>query len=141
MDSYKVKQNLYGNINAYLTPLLVIAIVVSMIFSLNEGRSVVTLIPMLVLIAFALYRYAMYIKRPLEIEVNGNQIKMKDLFGKITECTFADISDIEVNKRRELLFTINENKIRGLNTFNGFDKFIEDAKKKNPNIKYWGFTA
>jgi hypothetical protein len=75
----------------------------------------------------------------MEIEVTGNNIKMKDIFGRITECTFADITDIEVNKRKELYFTIGENKIRGLNTYKDFGKFIEDAKTKNPDIKLWGF--
>jgi len=81
----------------------------------------------------------MYIKRPLLIEVSGDKIKMKNVLGKITEFTFADIEDIEVNKRRELFFTIKGDKIKGLNTFKDFDKFIDDAKKKNPSIKFWGF--
>ena len=55
-------------------------------------------------------RYLIYIKRPMEIEVTGNNIKFKDIFGKATECTFADIEDIEINKRRELHFNLKEKK-------------------------------
>lgn len=75
----------------------------------------------------------------MEIEVTGDKIKMKDIFGKITECSFSDLTDIELTKRREIFFTIGENKIRSQNTYKDFDIFIEDAKKKNPDIKLWGF--
>lgn len=75
----------------------------------------------------------------MEIEVSGDQIKMKDILGNVTEITFADITDIEINRRRELYISFKETKLRGLNTFKDFDRFIEDVKKKNPNTKFWGF--
>ena len=105
----------------------------------NREGSNLTLVYLLVLVPLISYRYFQYVKRPMEIEVTGDQIKMKDIFGRTTECKFTDISDIEVNKRREIYFTMGENKIRGLNTYKNFEKFLEDAKEKNPNLKLWGF--
>lgn len=71
--------------------------------------------------------------------MSGDQIKMKDIFGKVTEITFADLTDIEINKRRELYISFKETKLRGLNTYKDFARFIDDVKKKNPNTKFWGF--
>ncbi len=139
MESYKIKQNLYGVLQAYITPILTIAIIVAYFIIYNERATVVMWIYLAVIVVFVGYRYLMYIKRPLEIEVSGDQIKFKDIFGKVTELSFSDITDIEVNRRRELFFTLKEKKIRGLNTFKDFDKFLEDAKKKNPALKLWGF--
>jgi len=139
LESYKVKQNFYGLLQAYLTPILLLFIIVSFLMAYNKEGSNLALIYLLVIVPLVSYRYFQYIKRPMEIEVTGDQLKMKDIFGKITECAFTDITDIEVNKRREIYFTIGENKIRSLNTYKDFDKFLEDAKKKNTNLKLWGF--
>ena len=140
MENYKIKQNFYGIMQAYITPLLSLAIVIFFLIAYQERQSTVMLIYIVVVVGLVAYRYLMYINRPMEIEVNGNDIKFKSITGKITELTFNDIEDIEVNKRRELIFSLKDKKIRGLNTFKDFDKFIEDAKKKNPEIKFWGFS-
>jgi hypothetical protein len=139
MESYKVKQNLMGLMHAYLTPILLIFIIVAFVMQYVERRSLISLVYLAIFIPIISYRYFVYLKRPLEIEVAGDKIKMKDILGKITECSFVDITDIEVTKRRELYFTIKENKIRSLNTYKDFDKFLDDAKSKNPAIKLWGF--
>ncbi len=139
MDSYKIKQNLLGLVNAYATPFLLIFIAATFLFSYFDKHNTTSIIYLLVFIPIIAYRYFIYIKKPMEIEVIGNQIKMKDIFGKITECSFSDLTDIELTKRKEIFFTIGERKIRSLNTYKNFDVFIEDAKKKNPDIKLWGF--
>ncbi len=141
MESYKLKQNFTGIFQAYGTPISMIAVLAYLAFTFSNFSSPLFVIYFAAIIAFAGYRYFIYIKRPIEIEVTGSQIKMKDIFGKVTEITFADLTDIEINKRRELNFSYKETKIRGLNTFKGFDKFIEDVKKKNPNTKFWGFES
>lgn len=125
---------------AYVSPVLMIAVIVFFSISLKERFSVAMLIYLVAILLYAGYKYFIYLKRPMEIEVNGMQIKIKNLLGKVTEFTFNDLTDIEITKRRELYLTINENKIRGLNTFKNFDRFVEDAKKKNPNINFWGFS-
>ncbi len=140
MESYKIKQNLYGLMQAYITPILTIAIIIFFLIANQERPSTLLWVYIVLLIGIVGYRYFMYINRPMEIEVDGNKIKFKSILGKITELTFADIEDIEVNKRKELLINLKDRKIRGLNTFKDFDKFLEDAKKKNPEIKLWGFN-
>lgn len=139
LDTYKVKQNFLGLMYAYLIPVLFLFVIGTFMMQYIETHSTIAIVYILVFIPLIVFRYMKYIKRPMEIEVSGNQIKMKDIFGKVTECTFSDITDIEVNKRRELFITINDNKLCGLNTFKGFDKFLEDAKEKNPKLKLWGF--
>ena len=139
MESYKLKQNFSGLFQAYGTPISLIAVLLYLVFTFSHFSSTFFIVYFLAIFAFAGYRYFIYIKRPLEIEVNGNQIKLKDIFGKVTELTFADLTDIEINKRRELYLSFRETKLRGLNTFKDFEKFIEDVKKKNPNTKFWGF--
>ncbi len=125
---------------AYITPILTIAIIIFFLIANQERPSTLLWVYIVLLIGIVGYRYFMYINRPMEIEVDGNKIKFKSILGKITELTFADIEDIEVNKRKELLINLKDRKIRGLNTFKDFDKFLEDAKKKNPEIKLWGFN-
>lgn len=139
MESYKLKQNFTGLFQAYGTPISMIAVLAYLAFTFSHFSSPFFIIYFAAIIAFAGYRYFIYIKRPMEIEVNGNQIKMKDIFGKVTEITFADLADIEINKRRELYFSFKETKLRGLNTYKDFARFIEDVKVKNPNTKFWGF--
>ena len=139
MENYKVKQNFYGLMQAYVTPILFVVIVVFFLIAYQNQRSLFTWIYLVVLLVVFGYRYLLYVERPMEIEVNGDQIKFKNIFGKITELTFADIEDIEVNRRKELFFNLKDKKIRGLNTYKNFNKFIEDAQKKNPGIKLWGF--
>lgn len=139
MESYKLKQNFSGLFQAYGTPISIFAVLIYLAFTFSHFSSPFFIVYFLAIFAFAGYRYFIYIKRPLEIEVIGNQIKLKDIFGKITEITFADLTDIEINKRRELYLSFGETKLRGLNTFKDFDKFIDDVKKKNPNTKFWGF--
>lgn len=141
MESYKLKQNFSGLFQAYGTPISIIAVLLYLVFTFSHFSSTFFIVYFLAIFAFAGYRYFIYIKRPLEIEVNGNQIKLKDIFGKITELTFAELTDIEINKRRELYISFREKKLRGLNTFKDFEKFIEDVKKKNPNTKFWGFES
>lgn len=141
LETYKLKQNLYGLFQAYGTPISVIAVILYFYFALNNVNSTFFLVYFLAILGFTGYRYYMYIKRPMEIEVSGDQIKLKDILGKVTELTFSDITDIEINKRRELYISFKETKLRGLNTFKDFDRFIEDVKKKNPNTKFWGFDS
>lgn len=139
MDSYMIKQNLYGLIQAYSTPILFVAVIVVFSVSQTHNENLSSWLIILILLGLTSYRYFLYINRPLQIEVDGDNIKLKTVLGKTTEITFADIKDIEINKRRELFFTINDQKIRSLNTYKDFNKFLEDAKKKNPEIKFWGF--
>lgn len=139
MEAYKIKQNLYGLIQAYSTPILLIAVIVVFSISQTHNENLSSWLIILILLGLTSYRYFLYINRPLQIEVDGDRIKFKTVLGKITEFTFADVQDIEINKRRELFFTINDQKIRSLNTYKNFDKFLDDAKGKNPTIKFWGF--
>jgi hypothetical protein len=140
MESYKIKQSFLGLLQAYFTPFLTIGIIVFFLISYSERHSTFMLFYIVILIAVIGYRYYMYVNRPMEIEVDGDRIKFKTIFGKITELSFADIQDIEVTRRKELLFSLKDKKIRGLNTYKDFDKFIADAKQKNPAIKFWGFS-
>ena len=139
MESYKLKQNFTGLFQAYGTPISAIAVILYFYFALSNNISSFFIIYFLAILAFAGYRYFIYIKRPMEIEVTGEQIKMKDIFGKVTEITFADLTDIEINKRKELYISFKETKLRGLNTYKDFAHFIDDVKVRNPNTKFWGF--
>ncbi|MEW6652251.1 MAG: hypothetical protein AB1394_02160 [Bacteroidota bacterium] len=139
MESYKLKQNFSGLFYAYGTPISTLAVLIYLAFAFSHFNSPLLIIYFLAIFAFAGYRYFIYIKRPLEIEVTGSQIKLKDVFGKITELTFADLTDIEINRRRELYLSFKETKLRGLYTFKDFEKFLDDVKKKNPETKFWGF--
>ena len=139
MESYKLKQNFTGLFQAYGTPISFVAVFIFFLFEFKNFSTTFFAVYFAAILVFAGYRYFIYIKRPMEIEVNGDQIKMKDIFGKVTEITFADLTDIEINKRRELYFSFKETKLRGLNTYKDFTRFIEDVKVKNPNTKFWGF--
>ena len=139
MESYKLKQNFTGLFQAYGTPISFIAVLAYLAFTFSQFSSPFFIIYFAAIIAFAGYRYFIYIKRPMEIEVTGEQRKMKDILGKVTEITFADLTDIEINRRKELYISFKETKLRGLNTFKNFARFIDDVKVKNPNTKFWGF--
>ena len=139
MESYKLKQNFTGLFQAYGTPISFVAVFIFFLFEFKNFSTTFFAVYFAAILVFAGYRYFIYIKRPMEIEVNGDQIKMKDIFGKVTEITFADLTDIEINKRRELYISFKETKLRGLNTYKDFARFIDDVKVKNPNTKFWGF--
>ncbi len=139
MESYKLKQNFTGLFQAYGTPISVIAVFLYLAFNINQFNTTFLMVYFVAILAFTGYRYYIYIKRPIEIEVTGDQIKLKDVFGNITELTFADLTDIEINRRRELYLSFKETKLRGLYTFKDFERFLDDVKKKNPETKFWGF--
>jgi hypothetical protein len=140
METYKIKQTLIGINQAYVTQISTLAVIIFFAITWKEGQSSAMIIYLTALLILVGYKYVMYIKRPMEIEVANDNRKMKNLFGQVLNLHSRDLTDIEIIKKRELYFTIKENKIRGLNTFKDFDKFLEDAKKKNPNINLWGFS-
>ena len=140
MENYTIKQNTTGIIQAYISPILSLIVIAVLLFYFKGERLAMMSAYIILLVVLVGYRYIIYIKRPMTIEVNGDKIKFKTVLGKITELTFSDITDIELIKRREIYFTVNGNKIRSLNTYKDFDTFLDDAKKKNPELKLWGFS-
>ena len=140
MENYTIKQNVMGIIQAYVSPILSLIVIAVFLFYFKGERLAMMSAYIILLVVLVGYRYFIYIKRPMTIEVNGDKIKFKTVLGKITELSFSDITDIELTKRREVYFTVNGNKIRSMNTYKDFDKFLDDAKKKNPELKLWGFS-
>ena len=140
MENYTIKQNVMGIIQAYVSPILSLIVIAVFLFYFKGERLAMMPAYIILLVVLVGYRYFIYIKRPMTIEVNGDKIKFKTVLGKITELSFSDITDIELTKRREVYFTVNGNKIRSMNTYKDFDKFLDDAKKKNPELKLWGFS-
>lgn len=131
MNNYILRINKFNIYSIVLSPVLFL---IAWLLILLAGPNSKFLLIFFLTSFLPIIIWTRYLRRPVEIEVNGSKIKFKDIFKKEIELSFSEITKIEIKQSKELIIQTNQIKIVGVNAFTDFSRFLSDAKRSNQNL-------
>ncbi len=131
MNNYILRINKFNIYSIVLSPVLFLITWLLILIAVSDSKFLLIFF----LTSFlSIIIWTRYLRRPVEIEVNGSKIKFKDIFKKEIELSFSEITKIEIKQSKELIIQTNQIKIVGVNAFTDFSRFLSDAKRSNQNL-------